>query len=95
MRDYEIVVIVDESAEDGQVEGVVERITQILTQGGGEIVRVDRWGKRKLAYEINRKTEGIYVVVEFRADSEAVDELERVLSLADEVVRFKVVRKAA
>ncbi len=88
-------VIVDEDADDPQVEAVIERITQILTEGGGEVAGVDRWGKRKLAYEIDRKTEGIYLVITFQADSEAVAELERVLALADEVIRFKVVRKAA
>ncbi len=95
MRDYEIMVIVDESADDQQVDGVVDRITQVLAEGGGEVVGVDRWGKRKFAYEIDHKTEGVYLIVSFRAESEAVGELERVLSLADDVVRFKVVRRAA
>lgn len=95
MREYEIMVIVDQDADDQQVEGVVERITQVITEGGGEVTGVDRWGRRKLAYEINHKGEGIYVVVGLRASNETVAELERVLSLADEVVRFKLTRKAA
>ena len=94
MREYEVMVIVDETAED-KLEAVVERITQIVTAAGGEIANVDRWGKRKLAYEIDHKTEGFYLVATFSAEAEGLAELDRTLSLADEVVRHKVVRKAA
>lgn len=95
MREYEIMVIVDGSAEEAQVEGVVDRITEILTQGGGEMSGVDRWGKRRFAYEIDHKTEGVYLVIQFKAETELVNELERVLSLADEVIRHKVMSRAA
>jgi len=95
MREYEIMVIVDGSAEEAQVEAVVERITEILTTGGGEVSNVDRWGKRRFAYEIDHKTEGIYLVVQFTAESETLGELERVLSLADEVIRHKVMSRVA
>ena len=95
MREYEIMVIVDGSAEEAQVEGVVKRITEILTTGGGEVSNVDRWGKRRFAYEIDHKTEGVYLVVQFTAESETLGELERVLSLADEVIRHKVMSRVA
>jgi small subunit ribosomal protein S6 len=95
MREYEIMVIVDQDADDKVVDGVVDRITQVLTEGGGEVAGVDRWGKRKLAYEIDHKTEGHYLLITFTAEPSALPELERVLSLADEVVRFKVATKAA
>jgi small subunit ribosomal protein S6 len=94
MTEYEIMVIVDQDAEDS-LEGVVDRITQILTEGGGEVVGVDRWGKRRFAYEINHKQEGFYLLITFRSGPEPMAELERVLQLADEVVRHKVTRKAA
>lgn len=94
MTEYEIMVVVDQDAE-GSLEGVVDRVTQIITEGGGEVTGVDRWGKRKLAYEINHKHEGFYLVIAFRSGPEPLAELERVLQLADEVVRAKVVRKAA
>jgi small subunit ribosomal protein S6 len=94
VRDYEIMVIVDEAAED-RLEPVVERVTQIVTQGGGEVTGIDRWGKRRFAYEIDHKTDGYYLVITFRSGSEALLELERALSLADEIVRHKVVRQAA
>lgn len=94
MREYEVMVIVDETAED-KLEAVVERVTQIVTGGGGEVTKVDRWGKRKFAYEIDHKTDGFYLVIEFTADTDLLLELERVLLLADEVVRHKVVRREA
>ena len=94
LRTYEVMVIVDESAED-KLEAVVERVTQIVTNGGGEVAKVDRWGKRKFAYEIDHKTDGFYLLLEFTADTELLDELERVLLLADEVVRHKVVKREA
>jgi len=94
MRDYEIMVIVDQTAED-KLEAVVDRITRIVTEAGGEVANVDRWGKRKLAYEIDHKTEGFYLVITFNAEGEGLAELDRTLSLADEVVRHKVMRKAA
>ena len=92
-RDYEILVIVDAEAPETAVDSVVERISKIVTDAGGEVGTVDKWGRRKLAYEIDHKTEGVYVLVNFNSDTPAVDELERVLNLADEVTRFKTVRK--
>ncbi len=87
--------IVDPDADEQQIGGVVDRITGILSERGGEVSSVDRWGRRKLAYEINRKAEGIYVLVTFKSEAGALTELDRVLTLADEVLRFKIVRKAA
>jgi small subunit ribosomal protein S6 len=95
LKPYEIMVILDPEADEAQIGSVVDRITEIVSRHGGEISSVDRWGRSKLAYEIERKAEGFYLVVRFTGDSEALAELERVLSLADEVMRFKVVRAAA
>lgn len=95
MREYEIMVIVDPEADDERVGAVSDRITEVLSAGGGEVANVDKWGRRKFAFEMEGKTEGIYLVLTFKAETEAVTELERVLSLADEVMRFKVVRRAA
>ncbi len=95
LKRYEIMVIVEPDAEEAQIASVVDRITGIVSQHGGEVAGVDRWGRRKLAYEIDRKTEGFYLVAQFTGDADALAELDRVLSLADEVMRFKVVRLAA
>jgi small subunit ribosomal protein S6 len=95
LRKYEIMVIVDAEADEETVGRVVERIRGILSEHQGEVGPVDQWGRRKLAYEIDRKSEGQYIVVPFQAEPSALGELDRVFSLADEVVRFKIVRTEA
>jgi len=95
MRKYEVMLILPPDADDAAVQAVTGRITEILAERGGQLGNVDRWGKRRLAFEIAHQTEGYYVVVEFQAEPEAVAEMDRVLSLADEVIRFKVVVRAA
>lgn len=88
-------VILDPEADEAAVNGIADRITGILSDHGGQVSSVDRWGRRKLSFQIEKKTEGYYLVVAFSAESDALAELDRVLSLADEVIRFKVVRLAA
>ena len=88
-------LILPSDADDKVIGGATERISQVLAERGGEVVKVDRWGKRRLSFEINRQTEGFYLVVECKADPEAMKELDRVLALADELIRFKVVVRAA
>ncbi|MBI4260867.1 MAG: 30S ribosomal protein S6 [Actinobacteria bacterium] len=95
MRGYEIMLILPPDAEEPAVGEVVDRVSRILAEQGGEIGKVDRWGRRRLAYEIDKQAEGYYVVAEFRAEPTALKELDRVLSLADDVIRFKVVLRAA
>ena len=95
MREYDIMLILDPEADESVVQGVTDRITSVISDGGGQVGELDRWGKRRLAYEINKLSEGYYVVARLTAEPEAVAELERTLTLADDVVRFKVVRRAA
>jgi len=95
MRKYEILLILPAEADDKVVGGVTDRISQVLSQSGGEVVKADRWGKRRLAFEIDRQTEGFYLIVECQADPTAMKELDRVLALAGDVLRFKVVVRAA
>jgi small subunit ribosomal protein S6 len=90
MRQYEIMFILPAEADDKVIGGVTDRIGQVVARSGGEVGKTDRWGRRRFSYEIDRATEGYYLVVEFTADPADVRELERVLTLADEVVRFKV-----
>ena len=80
-------------ADESAVQGALDRITRIVSEGGGSVGKMDRWGRRRLAFEIARQTEGYYVVAEFTADPSLIKELERTLQLADEVIRFKVVVK--
>jgi len=91
MRAYELMVIVDAELDDDVIEAQVKRVADLVTQRGGEIKNEDRWGRRRFAYEINHKTEGYYVVWEFVGGSE-LNQLERALRLADEIVRHKVIR---
>jgi small subunit ribosomal protein S6 len=84
-------LILPPEADESVVSGVLDRITRIVSEGGGEVGNVDRWGRRRLAYEIDRQSEGYYLIAEFTADPGVIRELERSLHLVDEVVRFKVV----
>jgi small subunit ribosomal protein S6 len=95
LRKYEIMLILPPEADDKVVGAVTDRISQVLAERGGSVEKVDRWGKRRFTYEIRRQSEGFYLIVEAMADPAAVKELDRVLSLADEVIRFKVVVRAA
>jgi small subunit ribosomal protein S6 len=95
LRNYELMLILPAESDESVVEGVVERINQTLADGKGQVGGIDRWGRRRLAYQIAHQSDGYYVVVDFQADPDALAELERVLHLADEVVRHKVVLKAA
>jgi small subunit ribosomal protein S6 len=88
-------LILPPEADESVVSGATDRITKAVSEGGGEVGKVDRWGRRRLAYEIARQNEGYYVVVEFTADPAVIAELERTLHLADEVLRFKVIVRAA
>jgi len=95
MRKYEIMLILPADADDKVIGTVTDRISQALAEHGGKVEKVDRWGKRRLTYEIARQSEGFYLVVECLADPAAMKDLDRVLSLADEVIRFKAVVRAA
>ena len=92
MRPYEVMVILDAGLEDDVIRDMIDRATQVVTAGGGTVNRVDRWGKRRFAYEVHHRTEGYYALIEMSADPDVVASLERVLSLADQVVRHKVIR---
>ena len=91
MRTYEIMLILPAEADDKVIGTVTDRIAQVLSRSGGQIVKADRWGRRRLAYPIDKLTEGYYLLVECLADPADIRELDRVLSLADEVIRFKTV----
>lgn len=92
MRPYEVMVILDTGLEEDAIQAVVDRATGLITSGGGTVSKVDHWGRRRLAYEIGHRSEGYYVLIEAMAEPTAVEEIDRMLSLADEVMRHKVVR---
>lgn len=92
MRPYEVVIIYDATLEDDAIRAAVDRSTELIRARGGVPGRVDRWGKRRLAYEIRHQREGYYVLMEATAEPAVMTELDRTLTLADEVLRHKVVR---
>ncbi|HUY66631.1 MAG TPA: 30S ribosomal protein S6 [Acidimicrobiales bacterium] len=92
MRPYETMVIFDTGAGEAAVNSVLDRALAALKAKGGAPGRVERWGRRTFAYELQHKREGYYVVIEFTSEPPAVADMERVLVLADEVLRHKVVR---
>ena len=91
MREYEIVYIFDSVLTEDQIGEKLERYHQHITNGSGEITAVDHWGKRQLAYPIRKKTAGYYAVVQFTGDPEGLPELERVLKLDDDLIRYLIV----
>jgi len=95
MRTYELMTIHRPELSEDDVRSLVKTVGDFLDGRGASISNTDIWGKRRFAYEINHLTEGYYSVMTFDADPELVDEIDRVLTLADEVVRHKVVRPGA
>lgn len=94
MHPYEAIVIFDPAIDgDEAVDAQLTRLVSIIVDNGGELEKVDKWGKRKLAYEINGHTEGYYAVIDFRAPTTATAEWERVVKITDEVIRYLVIRK--
>ena len=93
MRAYELMVIVDGDVDDPKAQSYVKMVTDGISAAGGSVHgKPDWWGKRAFAYPINKKDSGYYLVVECVAAGGALDELERQLRLADEVVRHKLIR---
>jgi small subunit ribosomal protein S6 len=85
-------VIFDAGLEEDVIRGIVERATEVVRSKGGNPGRVETWGKRRLAYELNHRTEGYYVLLEVSGEPAALAELDRMFSLADEVIRHKIIR---
>lgn len=93
MTDYEILLMLDpDLAEEKQAE-VVARVRELIEKGGGTFERHDVWGKRKLAYEIDKKTDGNYHLLLFQAGPETLDEISRVLKIDDSVMRHLATRR--
>jgi small subunit ribosomal protein S6 len=83
-------LILPAEADEALVTTAVDRITKIIAPSGGEVTKLDRWGRRRFAYEVDRQTDGYYVVVRFNAEPTTQQELDRALKIADEVIRYKV-----
>lgn len=92
MRHYEVMVILDPDLEEHTVGPSLDTYLNVIRTSGGSVEKTDVWGRRRLAYEIMKKSEGIYAVIDLQADAAAVAELDRQLRLNESVLRTKVLR---
>jgi small subunit ribosomal protein S6 len=92
MRKYEIMVILDPDTEERSVQPTLETYLKIITNGGGSVESLEIWGRRRLAYEIQKKSEGIYAVIDVTATPDDVKELSRQFSINESIMRTKVIR---
>ena len=92
LRHYELMVILDPSLEERTVAPSLDTYLNVIRTAGGSVEKLDVWGRRRLSFEINKKAEGIYAVVDLQATPEAVAELDRQLRLNESILRTKVIR---
>ncbi|HEU5045606.1 MAG TPA: 30S ribosomal protein S6 [Nocardioidaceae bacterium] len=92
MRAYEVMVILDPNLEERTVAPSLDTYLNVVRKDGGSVDKVDVWGRRRLAYEVDKHSEGIYAVIDLQAEPATVKELDRQLSLNESVLRTKVVR---
>ena len=92
MRKYEIVVIIDPEVDDRQVQPLIAKHLKVITDAEGTVENTDFWGRRRLAYEIQKKSEGIYVVLNVTATPADVQEMDRLMTIDEQIMRTKVMR---
>ncbi|NKX50462.1 30S ribosomal protein S6 [Arthrobacter deserti] len=92
MRAYELMVIIDPEVEERTVEASLDKFLNVVRTDGGSVDKVDIWGRRRLAYDIKKKSEGIYAVVNFTATPATAAELDRQLGLNETILRTKIIR---
>lgn len=95
MRHYEIMIILDPETDERTANATLEKLLQVVPSNGGAVDKVDIWGKRRLAYDIKKKSEGFYVVVDMTTTPEIAQELDRQLGLNETVLRTKLLRPEA
>jgi small subunit ribosomal protein S6 len=92
MRKYEAIFILDPDLEEEQAQTAIEKVKGIITQTDGEILKVEDWGKRKLAYEVKKKPKGHFILIHFLGSPALLSELERNFRVMDAVIKFQSVR---
>ncbi|MCK9794164.1 30S ribosomal protein S6 [Isoptericola sp. 4D.3] len=95
MRQYELMVILDPEVEERTVAPSLEKYLSVISTQGGSVDKVDIWGRRRMAYDINKRSEGIYAVVDFTSTPDTAKELDRQLGLNEAVLRTKILRTDA
>ena len=95
MRHYEIMIILNPETDERTIAPTLEKLMQIVPSSGGTVDKIDTWGKRRLAYDIKKKSEGFYIVVDMTTTPEIAQELDRQLGLNESVLRTKLLRPEA
>lgn len=93
MKAYELMLMLNPTLEEEARDAVLQKVQELITADGGVVDNVDPWGKRRLAFEIEKLDEGDYVVVDFRTEPAAIAEIDRVLHITDPVMRYMLVRR--
>jgi len=93
VRDYEVMYILQPDLDEEKVTAAIEKYSSLIQANGGTVINVDKWGKRRLAYELKGQREGNYVLVQFSGEPAVSSELDRVMKIADDVLRHLIVRK--
>ena len=93
MNKYEVVYIIDPAVEEEARKTLISRFNDLIANNGGSVEKVEEWGKRRLAYAIDYKTEGYYVLVNFQGEADLPKELERNLQISDSVIRYQVIKQ--
>ncbi len=93
MRAYEAMYIIRPDFDEEKLQAAIEKYSSLIQNNGGELVKVDLWGKRRLAYEIKKLREGYYVLVKFNGSAETPAELERNFKISDDVIRYLIVKE--
>ena len=91
MRSYELVIIIQPDLEEDAVKGIIEKIQGWISDAGGSITKIDNWGKRRMAYEINKRRDGQYVLFEMQMPPTFSAELERNLRFLESVIRYSII----
>lgn len=92
MRAYELMYIISPELDEEKLGAVMDKFKGIIENNGGEIVKYEKWGKRKLAYEVNDYREGVYVLANFNGEPAIAQELDRVMKITDEVIKHMIVK---
>ncbi|MEW8958606.1 30S ribosomal protein S6 [Moorella humiferrea] len=92
MRSYEVVFVIKPDLEAEATAAVIDKFTRLIAEQGGQVVEVDQWGKKRMAYEVRKYREGYYVLMKFKGMPAVAQELERVLKITDEVIRYLITR---
>jgi len=88
MRKYELMLAINPQFEEEELASLIEKVKKIISKEKGEVTNINKWGKRRLAYEIKDFTEAIYVVMKFNIDELSISEFERVLKLEEKIIRY-------